>query len=1182
LQYAVDSSSTSHQEENLVIEGLIIALDDKSASVKVQALDRLGEERALTQTSKEKVLAIAVLLQDSHAEVRGAAAWAIGMMGVAAAPHAPAIAALLQDSHAEVRRAAAWAIGMIGVAAAPHAPAIAALLQDSHAEVQMGAARALGAMGAAAAPHAPAIAALLQDLHAKVQMKAAQAPGAMGAAAAPHAPAIGSLLQGSDRSVREAAARALGAMGAAAAPHVPAITALLQDSDRVMRGVAAQALGAMRAAAAPHVPAIAALLQDSDSYVQWAAARALEAMGAAAAPHAPAIAALLQDSHAEVRGAAARALGAIGAAAAPHAPTIAALLQDSHAEVRGAAAQALVVMGAAAVPHVPAIAALLQDSHAKVRGAAAQALVAMGAATVPHVPAIAALLQDSHAKVRMEATQALVAMGAAAAPHAPAIAALLQDSNRSVQMEAARALGALGAAAAPHAPAITALLQGSDRVMQEAAARALGALGAAAAPHVPAIAALLQDSHAKVRGAAAQALEAMGAAAVPHAPAIAALLRDSDRSVQMEAARALGAMGAAAAPHAPAIAALLQDSDSGVQWVATQALEATGELDIESIIRILDPLYNDFLRAAELQLLAYCVSGGKERNITLITWLGRDENTIYDHLKHLKYEQGIHILKIFSEAWSVSDVSERLRNDLSQRISQVVQTVKWKSRDLELLKRHQVNLRKSRSPHQAVLDQAISDIQTKRRLNITVYVWVGHIGFWLALIFLYPSSPKVQAIFFWNPWVRRIAGFGYVSFILTWVPYFRSKLLAPFKDSLLADAQLDHWEYQTYFHQLDVAEGQSNHRIPISKAIPEIQGQIVLEGESGLGKTIFLRHLASHSKRVVVYLRADRCVDGVMEAIQRKLQGQAGDTEFLRNLIYSSAVDIYIDGLNEVTADTRARIVEFVEQYFKGNIILATQPLEWKAPATARTLVLQPLTPEAISAFLASRYAAFDIDHAPSKEKYIACCKQYLAEAFNESLPVEIKQAVQRILSNPMELTVVAQMLMTGKSPDLFHLQEQQYYTMAEDYESIHGQPFPFLAFAEQTYQLRLNGEALKTPSEIDFHNELLCMERPKHKMVRRRESVDYQNQPIRDWQFRHDKIMEFFIVQTFLGQDNERVMQHIDDPRFRGVYYLLATLLPLQDAEALREMLIQYAADTKDHSVSDTFIQLLRSRKMA
>ena len=48
---------------------------------------------------------------------------------------------------------------------------------------------------------------------------------------------------------------------------------------------------------------------------------------------------------------------------------------------------------------------------------------------------------------------------------------------------------------------------------------------------------------------------------------------------------------------------------------------------------------------------------------------------------------------------------------------------------------------------------------------------------------------------------------------------------------------------------------------------------------------------------------------------------------------------------------------------------------------------------------------------------------------------------------------------------------------------------------------------------------------------------------------------------------------------RFRGVYLQLARLLPLSDARALERRLIDYAADTQDHTVSDVFIQLLRVR---
>jgi hypothetical protein len=44
-------------------------------------------------------------------------------------------------------------------------------------------------------------------------------------------------------------------------------------------------------------------------------------------------------------------------------------------------------------------------------------------------------------------------------------------------------------------------------------------------------------------------------------------------------------------------------------------------------------------------------------------------------------------------------------------------------------------------------------------------------------------------------------------------------------------------------------------------------------------------------------------------------------------------------------------------------------------------------------------------------------------------------------------------------------------------------------------------------------------------------------------------------------------------------VLLLLATMLPLEDANALREHLLQRAADTKDHNLSDSVIRAVRAR---
>ncbi|QRK10942.1 hypothetical protein JQX13_13250 [Archangium violaceum] len=84
------------------------------------------------------------------------------------------------------------------------------------------------------------------------------------------------------------------------------------------------------------------------------------------------------------------------------------------------------------------------------------------------------------------------------------------------------------------------------------------------------------------------------------------------------------------------------------------------------------------------------------------------------------------------------------------------------------------------------------------------------------------------------------------------------------------------------------------------------------------------------------------------------------------------------------------------------------------------------------------------------------------------------------------------------------------------------------------------------------------------------------------EWRFRHGKIHEFFIAQTFLGKDNRRAVKHLKDPRFRGVYLLLALLLEPEQAQTLRDMLVEHAAATHDHSVSDDFVTLLKKRQNA
>ena len=730
------------------------------------------------------------------------------------------------------------------------------------------------------------------------------------------------------------------------------------------------------------------------------------------------------------------------------------------------------------------------------------------------------------------------------------------------------------------------------------------------------ILAALEDSSFQVQGFALSKLGEYGAknlkSALKKPEAIAQkagnLLKDKtqDANVRGSAAEALGNLGDAAKPFIPDIANLLKDKtqDAYVRGSAADALGRISQLDFNQALIILDSAeYENSEAAQQWRFLVYFLSGGSDEAKTLLKWMGKPQSgSIPTQLNH---DEGVKTLTLFAKAWESSKDLPNLRSSLTQQIADVAKMGKWETGDIPLLAKHYQNLSAANSNNADSVKEAMNRLTVWQWFNNAKNTIAIHLSFWLALIFAYPKFPQVQAIFFWNPWVRRILGVGYVGFLLTWVPFLRRKLFEPFKFSLLADSGVDRFNPAAYFPQSDVKPLDAKEGVAIAIAIPAIKGQIVLEGDSGLGKSMFLRHLVKHSPRTVVFLPARKCEQGVIEAIQTKLHGQAQDAEFLKNLIYSGAIDLCIDGLNEVTADTRAKITQFVETYFKGNIIMTTQPLEWLPPSTAKIYQLQPLRSDQIQEFLLSRGAIVapssdnkqfsnpERSHTQSPpilgdlggeclsaDKYTHDCCTYLDEVLNDRQPPEELAAIQRTLSNPMDLTVVAQMIALGKQPNLLRLQEQQYNLMAAEYQQQWSQDFPLKKFSEAVYQLRLNDE--KALPADEFYQELVSMEDEKYKMVVSRQWKDAKGEAQHEWYFRHDKIMEFFIVQTFLGDSTtaqNRLLDHMGDPRFRGVYFLLATLLPLPDAKDLRERLIQYAADTKDHTVSDTFVQLLRTR---
>ncbi|BAZ67824.1 PBS lyase HEAT-like repeat protein [Fischerella sp. NIES-4106] len=1147
------------------INGIVSALDDGHEQVKGYALQQIGKYKLQDIKKTEDIAQKAAnILKDEKidASVRASAASALGNLGEAGAKYAPDILNFLKDQKedAQVRASAAYALGNLGEAGAKYAPDILNFLKDEkvNADVRGNAASALENLKEAEAKYVPDILNFLKD-------------------------------QKEDAQVRASVAYALGKLGEAGAKYAPDLANILKDqkADVQVRASVAYALGKLGEAGAKYAPDLANILKDqkADVQVRASVAYALGKLGEAGAKYALDLANILKDQKADVlvRCEAARALGNLEQAA-KYAPDILNFLKDQKVNtiVCDQATSALGNLGEDGAQYAPDILDFLKDQKvdAQVRASAAyEALTNLGqAGATKYAPDILNFLKDQKvdAQVRASAASGLGNLGKAGAQYAPDLANILKDQKEDAQVRASAASG-------------------------------LGNLEQAA-KYAPDLANILKDQKedAQVRASAASGLGNLEQAA-KYAPDILNFLKDQkvDAQVRREAASVLGNLEQAA-KYAPDILNFLKDQkvDASVRGDAAEALKSMRQLELAEVVVVLNYIYEPnqgkFGNEGKFEywrFLTYFLGGGTEDVKTLLKWVGNPP-ALPDQIKYQECKQ---TLEIFRDAWQGSPGLERFQKDLADKIANVAQKVDWQIKDVNSLQTHQKNLQAAEYTTQAdAMQKAINKIKGWQLLLNTRNTILFHIVFWLALIFAYPKFPQVQAIFFWNPWVRRILGVGYVGFLLTWVPFLRRKLFEPFKFSLLADAGLDNFQDKAYFPESLVkvppstpprltaplargGEGEgflSPDMRPITQALPSINGQIVLIGDSGLGKSMFLRHLLKHSQRIVVFLPAQKCDNGVIEAIQKKLHGQAQDAQFLKNLIYSGAIDICIDGLNEITADTRAKITQFVEYYFRGNIIMTTQPLEWIPPSTAKIYYLQPLEQTQIHKFLISRQLRIPQNAQVQGADYEKACEKYLVEILKNQQPSEELAAVQRILSNPMDLTVVALMLSQGKQPDLFHLQEQQYKFIAAEYLQEWNQEFPLKKFAEAVYQMRLHDQQA-LPAE-EFYQVLMSLEDAKYKMVVSRQWKDDKGEAQKQYYFRHDKIMDFFLVQKFLGNNTvaeARLIDHMGDPRFRGVYFLLATLLPLDEAKQLREKLIQYAADTKDHTVSDTFVQLLRTK---
>ncbi len=301
--------------------------------------DVLLESGLLPDAEAAPAVLSRALRDDRSAAAEGVRAWLAAREGPLPAEGARVLGLQLTAGDAELRRAAAWALGHAHGGAALETDALVrALREDPSNGVRAAAAQALGTIGASASGPVPWLLDALGDPSEAVRHEAARSLSALHLAAE-DVPRLTAALASSDDYVSAFAAWSLGNLGKEARTAVPALARALarEKTDAVVAG----ALARIGPSAADAVPVLVGFLETGTPDRRWRAARTLGRIGPPAVAAVPALTAAVGDPESLVRLHAVRALGRVGPAARPAAAVLQRATGDPDDGVRREARQAL-------------------------------------------------------------------------------------------------------------------------------------------------------------------------------------------------------------------------------------------------------------------------------------------------------------------------------------------------------------------------------------------------------------------------------------------------------------------------------------------------------------------------------------------------------------------------------------------------------------------------------------------------------------------------------------------------------------------------------------------------------------------------------------------------------------------------------------------------------------------------
>lgn len=427
---------------------LIKAAQDPNLSVKLAALNALAQIGKAEVSLKGASQTLSAALKDASAEVRAAAADAVGWTGDPAA--VDALIAQLDDASGEARAAAARALSRIGPPAKRAVATLAQHVRETHTQASIWSRYALTRLDPDHEDSLKPVITLLSD------------PSLRGALHAQALEILRGWMEGRETQL------------------APALIALLKEAapgrEDELRWLALQISRVAGGDLKQVVPELVRAATDPAHPIRAAAMDAIGALGKEAKGAGTTVKAALGDADESVRAAAARAYGAVedGGDAVK---TLSLKLLDKSEGVRAAALEGLRSLGDAAQTALPDVQAALKDASEGVRAAAAETLAALSdpERASALLTDLQPLLKDASTSVRAAAARAYgktASLLSDASAAAKVLAAAVGDDTESVTVAVLDGLRSMGAKAKDAWPLVEAALERSGTTLKALARKA--------------------------------------------------------------------------------------------------------------------------------------------------------------------------------------------------------------------------------------------------------------------------------------------------------------------------------------------------------------------------------------------------------------------------------------------------------------------------------------------------------------------------------------------------------------------------------------------------------------------------------------------------------------------------------------------------------------------------------------